>query len=137
MTQINSKSFKIEVKSPESFTIGDTRQFSPYSEGGVALEVKVPVYLRSYPLDKSLSYPYAPGTKELPIASWEKFGVPEQLHVILDAVLSFHAKYNRLPTALSADDTQELKVIVKQKLEQMAAAMEIEGEETFKVSTVD
>lgn len=40
----------------------------------------------------------------MPIASWEKFGVPEQLHVILNALLTFHTKYHRIPRALNADD---------------------------------
>ena len=31
MKEINGKMFKIEVKSPESFTIGDTRGFGEYS----------------------------------------------------------------------------------------------------------
>lgn len=42
MTEINGQSFKIEVKSPGSFTIGDTRGFSPYVGGGIANEIKVP-----------------------------------------------------------------------------------------------
>lgn len=36
MAEINGKQFKIEVKSPHSFTIGDTRGFSNYESGGIA-----------------------------------------------------------------------------------------------------
>ncbi len=36
MTEINEKQFKIEVKSPHSFIIGDTRGFSSYESGGIA-----------------------------------------------------------------------------------------------------
>lgn len=33
----------------------------------------------------------------MPICTWEKFGYPEQLHVILNGVLEFWNKYKRLP----------------------------------------
>lgn len=36
MSEINGKQFKIDIKSPHSFTIGDTREFSPYLGGGIA-----------------------------------------------------------------------------------------------------
>lgn len=70
MTEINGKQFKITVKSPYSFTIGDTRSFSSYVSGGIASEVKVPFILKSYDLEKSLRYPYPPESKSMPIASW-------------------------------------------------------------------
>jgi hypothetical protein len=50
MTQINGKQFKIEIKSPHSFIIGDTRNFSPYIGGGIATQVKVPIKIKSYDL---------------------------------------------------------------------------------------
>jgi hypothetical protein len=37
----------------------------------------------------------------MPIASWDKFGVPEQLHLILNGVYKFYAKYQRLPAVLN------------------------------------
>lgn len=43
MEEINGQHFKITVKSPDSFTIGDTSGFSPYLSGGIAVEVKVPI----------------------------------------------------------------------------------------------
>lgn len=44
----------------------------------------------------------------MPICSWEKFGVPEQLHVILNGVFDFWTKNKRLPKALNEDDAKEL-----------------------------
>lgn len=70
MTEINGKQFKVEIKSPHSFLIGDTRNFSSYENGGIATEVKVPTELRFHDLEKSLRYPYPPESKEMPIASW-------------------------------------------------------------------
>ena len=69
----------------------------------------------------------------MPIASWQKFGVPEQLHVILNCVYFFQSKYHRLPRALNEDDSKELHKIVKDYL---GSKMQIEGED-FKVEKVD
>lgn len=44
MKEINGQMFKISVKSPETFTVGDTRGYSEYTEGGIATEVKVPIH---------------------------------------------------------------------------------------------
>ena len=70
MTEINGKEFKIEVKSPDSFLIGDTRNFSDYLSGGIATEIKVPFEMKFHDLEKSLRYPYPPDSKEMPIAAW-------------------------------------------------------------------
>lgn len=43
MSEINGKQFKVEVKTPESFFIGDTKKFSEYLNGGIATEIKMPV----------------------------------------------------------------------------------------------
>ncbi len=70
MEEINGKQFKITVRSPDSFTIGDTSKFSTYISGGLAAEVKVPTFQKFYSLEKSLSYPYPPDSKEMPICTW-------------------------------------------------------------------
>lgn len=57
--------------------------------------------MKFHALDKSLNYPYPPDSKEMPIANWEKFGYPEQLHVILNGVYDFWAKHKRLPEPLN------------------------------------
>lgn len=133
MSEINGKEFKIEIKSPHSFLIGDTRQFSSYLEGGIATEIRMPSEIKSFDLEKSLRYPYPPESKEMPIASWDKFGVPEQLHIILNALHAFYAKNGRIPRPLNQEDADSLKALVK---EYLGAKMEIEGED-FKVETVE
>ena len=50
MTEVNGKMFKIQIKSPESFTIGDTSKFGEYEEGGIAIEVKIPQVVQFDPL---------------------------------------------------------------------------------------
>lgn len=52
----------------------------------------------------------------MPIASWEKFGNPEQLHIILNALYAFHAKHHRIPRSLNHEDAAELQKIVKEYL---------------------
>lgn len=42
----------------------------------------------------------------MPIASWDKFGVPEQLHLILNGVYDFFAKHHRLPSVLDENEAQ-------------------------------
>jgi hypothetical protein len=48
----------------------------------------------------------------MPIASWEKWGVPEQLHIILNSLYAFHHKHHRLPRPLNREDAAELQKIV-------------------------
>ncbi len=113
--------------------IGDTRGFSPYVNGGMATEVRIPFEIKFFDLEKSLRYPYPPDSKEMPIASWDKFGIPEQLHIVLNALLAFQSKHHRIPRPLNQEDANELKALVK---EYLSTKMEIEGED-FKVETVD
>jgi hypothetical protein len=49
---------------------------TPYITGGIATEVKKPFEMKFHSLEKSLRYPYPPDSKEMPIANWEKWGVP-------------------------------------------------------------
>ena len=49
----------------------------------------------------------------MPIANWEKFGYPEQLHVILNGVYNFFAKHNRLPAPMNDADAEELLKLTK------------------------
>lgn len=135
MTQVNGKQFKIVVKSPHSFTIGDTSGFSPYESNGIAEQVKVPVHIEFKSLEKSLANPYAPGKKELDLCSWEKIGRPEELHVVLRAILKFKADHHHIPRNLNVEDGNELVAIVNKFLAEAKDKMEIEGE--MKVEKID
>lgn len=104
MEEVNGKLWKIEVKSPLSFTIGDTSGFAPYLSNGIVSQVKVPVEVEFKSLENSLVNPYAPGRKEMDLCSWEKIGRPEELHVILNALLKFYSIHRRIPRNLNEED---------------------------------
>ena len=93
----------------------------------------MPFETKFFDIEKSLRYPYPPDSKEMPIASWDKFGVPEQLHIVLNGLHAFWAKNKRIPRPLNVDDASSLKALVK---EYLANKMEVEGED-FKVESVD
>lgn len=69
----------------------------------------------------------------MPICSWEKFGYPEQLHVILNGLFDFWTKNNRLPKLLDEKDAQEL---VELSNAWQNSKIDNEGEE-FKVDQLD
>ena len=43
---MNGKLFKVTVKSPHTFSIGDTSEFSAYDINGIAEQVKVPITIK-------------------------------------------------------------------------------------------
>ena len=117
MTQVNGKQFKITVKSPHSFTIGDTNDFSEYEANGIAEQVKVPTTLKFNPLERSLDNPFAPDRKELDLCSWDKIGRAEELHVVLNAIINFQTVHHRTPNTLDENDATELVRLVKEWIE--------------------
>lgn len=82
--------------------------------------------MKFHSLEKSLSYPYPPDSKEMPICTWEKFGFPEQLHVVLNGFYRFWAKHHRLPKNLDEADAVELVNLCK---EWLGSKINAEGEE--------
>ncbi len=50
MTELNGKEFRVNIKSPYSFTIGDTTKFGAYKKGGFVEQIKTPVELEFKPL---------------------------------------------------------------------------------------
>ncbi|KAL4461677.1 hypothetical protein ABPG72_016686 [Tetrahymena utriculariae] len=115
MSELNDKVFKIEEKSPFTFTLVgvDTTKFQPYLREGIVEQVKVPVQIAFKSLGESLSKPYAPGKNELDICDWEKFGRPEQLHLAFTGLLTFVKQNGRLPALQSQEDAEKLLHIVK------------------------
>lgn len=112
MDQVNGKLFKITVKSPHTFSIGDTSEFGEYDSNGRAEQVKVPVTFKFNSLEKSLVNPFAPERKELDLCSWDKIGRAEELHIILNGLLNFHETHSRLPNTLDENDATELVNII-------------------------
>ena len=89
--------------------------------------------MKFHSLEKSLRYTYPPDSKEMPIANWDKWGVPEQLHVVLNSIYNYVDEKKRLPRALNEDDANDL---VKMVNDYLKTKMDIEGED-FKVESVD
>ena len=88
------------MKSPFSFTIGDTRAFSAYKRQGIVEQVKKPTIYEFKSFAASLTNPYAPGKQDLEMSDWGKFGYPEILHLALNAIFEFYAQNKRLPSIL-------------------------------------
>lgn len=65
MTELNDKRFQIKYKSPYTFTIGDTRGFSPYLRQGIVEHVKVIKDFPFAPLSQRLTHPLLEGKTEL------------------------------------------------------------------------
>lgn len=116
MTELNDKIFKIDEKSPFTFTLvgTDTSSFTPYLREGIVEQVKVPVTFAFKSLGESISKPYAPGKNELDICDWEKFGRPEQLHLAFTGLLAFVKQTGHLPALNSKEDAEKLLTIVKE-----------------------
>lgn len=69
----------------------------------------------------------------MPICSWEKFGYPEQLHVILNGLIDFYGKHKRLPQSLNQSDADEVLALAKSW---QSSKIDQEGFE-FKVEQID
>ena len=82
------------MKSPTSFTIGDTSSFSPYTGEGFVEQVKVPVNISFKSLSESLIAPVAPGKDQLDECDFDKLGRPVQLHFLFRGLLQFIQKNN-------------------------------------------
>ncbi|CAD8178797.1 unnamed protein product [Paramecium octaurelia] len=114
MTEVNEKIFKIKVKSPFMFSIGDTTNFSQYLREGIAVQVKVPEDIAFKSFNASLSHPFAPGKNELDLMDWEKIGRPEQLHISYNALLQFAQQNGRWPGLLNQEDAQKVWELAQQ-----------------------
>lgn len=67
--------------------------------------MKKPTELNFKSFKASLTHPYAPNKNELDLMDWEKIGKPEQLHIVLNALLHYHEKHNHLPRINSDVDS--------------------------------
>eukprot|EP01016_Furgasonia_blochmanni_P016293 TRINITY_DN1933_c0_g1_i2.p1 TRINITY_DN1933_c0_g1~~TRINITY_DN1933_c0_g1_i2.p1 ORF type:complete len:800 (-),score=390.27 TRINITY_DN1933_c0_g1_i2:282-2681(-) len=136
MSEINGQIFPIKVLSPFTFTIGDTTALSQYTREGVVEQVKVPFEIAFRSFDSSLSVPVAPGKDSLELCDWEKFGRPEELHVILNGVYAFAERHGgQLPELNSEAHANELVTIVEELNTANKGKMDIEG--LVKLETVN
>lgn len=105
MTEINdAQPFKVTVKKPDVFNIGEAVQkFSEYTEGGRASQVKAPVTLTFKSLEESMKDP------ECVYWDFAKLDNPPQLHALWQALYKFEKSERRSPMVRNQADAQKLK----------------------------
>ncbi|KNC80767.1 hypothetical protein SARC_06876, partial [Sphaeroforma arctica JP610] len=102
MTEVNDmEPVKITVLGPYSFTIGDTRYFSAYESGGIALEKKQGSSVSFKSLREAMADP------EFVITDWGKMERPALLHAGFQALEKFKTEHGRLPRPRNEADATE------------------------------
>ncbi|GAA6221943.1 ubiquitin-like modifier-activating enzyme 1 [Lates japonicus] len=110
MTELNSiNPVEITVRSPHSFSIGDTSAFSKYERGGVVTEVKQPCMLHFKPLSEALL-----NHELLKMNDFGKITRHKTLHLAFQALHSFVKKEQRLPGVRSQSDAEALLATVRE-----------------------
>jgi ubiquitin-activating enzyme E1 len=87
MTELNGKAFKITVKGPFSFSIGDTSSFGAYIKGGFVEEVRQVKNMSFKPL--SYFFDQKIDMERMLLADYSKFDRIDQYHAFLQALLTF------------------------------------------------
>lgn len=105
MTELNGKSFKIEVKGPYEFSIGDTSKFSDYIKGGFIQQVKQPKTFHFDPISKF--FPNVPDYDKFLIADYGKIDRISTYHAFIQAYLHFKEKNSHF-TAWSRKEADEM-----------------------------
>lgn len=118
MTEINDKKFKVSVKSPMTFAIDcDTsgEQYSPYTHGGRAVQIKSCLSVQFESLEKQLFDP------KLLICDLSKFEAPSNIHLGFMAVHKFRKEKGRLPNPWCSTDADVLISLARKINEQMVS----------------
>lgn len=116
MTEINDKKFTISVRTPETFSINcDTSgdDFSSFTHGGRAIQVKNSITLTYDSLEKQLQDP------KILICDLSKFESPRVLHLGFMALHKFREENGRLPNVWCKTDAEVLISLSKILNEQM------------------
>lgn len=94
MTELNGKEFKVTVKGPYSFAIGDTSKLSPYIKGGFVEQIKVPVEHEFKPLSEFFGAPADFGT----ISVADKYERALIYPFVVQGLLAFRETNGNFPT---------------------------------------
>jgi ubiquitin-activating enzyme E1 len=98
MTELNGKEFKVAVKSPYSFTIGDTTKFGAYKKGGFVEQIKTPVELEFKPLAEFFGKNVDFGDKLIA----DKYERIDLYPFVVQGLLAFRESSGQWPTPGSA-----------------------------------
>ncbi|KAH0605545.1 uncharacterized protein H6S33_004767 [Morchella sextelata] len=102
MEDLNGVEFKVEVKGPYTFSIGDVSRYGTYLRGGLFTQVKAPKIINFQSQAEQLKKP------EFLISDYAKFDRPLQLHVGFQALHAFAAEHNALPRPMNKEDAAEV-----------------------------
>ncbi|KAI5853989.1 hypothetical protein BZA05DRAFT_395332 [Tricharina praecox] len=102
MDNINGAEFKVEVKGPYTFSIGDVSSYGMYVRGGQFTQVKKPKIINFKSLAEQLAAP------EFVYSDYAKFDRPMQLHVGFQAVQQFQEARGSLPRPMNKEDAAEV-----------------------------
>lgn len=91
MEELNGKSFKITVKGPFSFSIGDTSNFGTYVKGGYVEEVRQVKSMSFKPLSHFFGQKL--DMERILLADYSKFDRIEQYHVYLESLLQYRQNH--------------------------------------------
>ncbi|KAL3207709.1 hypothetical protein MRX96_039584 [Rhipicephalus microplus] len=119
MTEINyCAPMKVRVLGPNKFSVGDTTQFSDYSTGGVATQVKMPKDIKFKSFRESMAEP------DFVMSDFAKMDRPLQLHLGFQALHEFQHSHSRLPRPWNKEDAEELVRWAKLRNNKLATPLE-------------
>ena len=119
MTELNGSEHVVTVVDAKTFSIGDTSGLSPYTAGGIATQVKVPVSVSSDPLGTALENP------QVSPADYGKFGRLSTFPIAARALHAFAEENNgEFPRVWNAEDGDA--VVAKAK--ELAGSEEAAGD---------
>ncbi|KAF8251067.1 ubiquitin-activating enzyme E1 [Wilcoxina mikolae CBS 423.85] len=102
MDGINGAEFKVEVKGPYTFSIGDVSSYGPYIRGGQFTQVKKPKIINFKSLAEQLAQP------EFVYSDFAKLDRPMQLHVGFQALHQFQQDHKAWPRPMNEQDATEV-----------------------------
>jgi ubiquitin-activating enzyme E1 len=134
MEELNGKAFKITVKGPFSFSIGDTSNFGAYLKGGFVEEVRQ-VKKMSF---KSLAafFDQKLDMERFLLADYSKFDRIDQYHVYLQALLQYREKHNGAsPKPWNETEAAEI-VAAAEALKEVTGVEQVNGELVKKLAKI-
>ncbi|CAG5128343.1 unnamed protein product [Candidula unifasciata] len=119
MVELNGcEPIKIKVIGPYTFSIGDTTKFSPYIQGGVVTQVKMPKTMNFKSIKQSLEEP------EFLLTDFGKFDRPAVLHIAFQALHHFLSKHGHLPKPRCKADAEAFVAVFKEVNQKSKAKVE-------------
>ncbi|TGZ82206.1 putative poly(A) RNA transport protein [Ascodesmis nigricans] len=97
--------FKVEVKGPYTFSIGDVSSYGTYVRGGLFTQVKKPKVINFKSLKEQLANP------EFVISDYAKFDRPMQIHIGFQALHQFFEQHKSWPRPMNSADAEEVRQI--------------------------